>query len=328
MNDRLDPSLALPDLAAIRAAHARVRPHVHRTPTLACASIDAEVGARLVFKCENFQRIGAFKARGASNAVFSLADEVARRGVVTHSSGNHGAALAYAAKRRGIPAFVVMPASAPKVKEENVRRFGATVRHSGPSGPEREAVCAQVLAETGGTLIHPFDNADVIAGQGTAALELLDDHPDLDIVIAPCGGGGLLSGSALSAKALTPGCRVVGVEPSAGDDATRSFRTKTLQRVDHPDTVADGARTPSLGSLTFPLILEHVADMLTVDDLPLLRTMFFIWERLKLMVEPTGALAAAALLEGAIDVRGLRVGVVFSGGNVDLSEIPAWRQRL
>ena len=195
MNDRLDPELALPDLAAIRAAHARIRPHVHRTPVFTCAAVDAEAGAKLWFKAESLQKIGAFKARGASNAVFSLPDAVARRGVVTHSSGNHGAAIAYAAARRGIPAWVVMPENAAKVKQENVRRLGATIRYSAPDAASRAAVCAEVERETGATLVHPFDNADVIAGQGTAALELLENVPSLDVVIAPVGVGGLLSGT-------------------------------------------------------------------------------------------------------------------------------------
>jgi threonine dehydratase len=321
MNDRLDPSLALPDLAAIRAAHARVRPHVHRTPTLACASIDAEAGARLVFKCENFQRIGAFKARGASNAVFALSDDVARRGVVTHSSGNHGAALAYAAKRRGIPAFVVMPANAPKVKEENVRRFGATVRHSGPSGPEREAVCAQVLAETGGTLIHPFDNADVIAGQGTAALELLDDHPDLDVVIAPCGGGGLLSGTAIAAKGLRPGIRVYGAEPANAGDAAASFRSGRIEALPQATTIADGLRT-QIAPRTFGAIRAYVDAVETCSEDAIVRAMRMTWERMKIVIEPSCAVPLACLLERRFDVAGARVGIILSGGNVDLDRLP------
>ncbi len=220
---------ALPDLAAIRAAHARIAPHVHRTPVLTCRALDAETGARLYFKCENFQKVGAFKARGATNAVFSLADAEARRGVVTHSSGNHGAALAYAARQRGIAAWVVMPENSAKVKQDNVRRFGATIRFCAPNVPAREALCAEVLAETGATMIHPFDDERVIAGQATAALELLEAHPDLDIVIAPVGGGGLLSGTAIAARSLKPAIRVYGAEPANADDAARSFRTGSVE---------------------------------------------------------------------------------------------------
>jgi threonine dehydratase len=238
-----DLTLTLPDLAAIRSAATRIAPLVHRTPVLACRGIDAEAGAQLHFKCENFQRIGAFKARGAANAVFALADADARNGVVTHSSGNHGAAVAYAARARGIPAWIVMPENAARVKQENVRRFGATIRFCAPTVAAREQACAEVRGQSGATLIHPFDNADVIAGQGTAALELLDAVPDLDIVIAPVGGGGLLSGTAIAVRSLRPSMRVYGAEPANADDATRSFRSGRVEPLPPAATIADGLRT-------------------------------------------------------------------------------------
>ncbi len=321
MNDSLDPALALPDLAAIRAAHARIAPLVHCTPVMTCAAIDAEVEARLYFKCENFQKIGAFKARGASNAVYSLPDAVAARGVLTHSSGNHGAAIAYAAARRGIPAWVVMPANAAKVKQDNVRRFGATIRHSGPSGAERVALCATLQAETGATLLHPFDNAQVIAGQGTAALELLDVVPDLDVVIAPCGGGGLLSGTAIASKGVRPGILVFGAEPVNAGDAAAGFRSGRLEALPPLVTMADGLRT-QLALRTFSAIRTHVDGLETCSEAAIVSAMRMLWERMKLIVEPSGAVPLACLLEQRFPVAGKRVGIIVSGGNVDLDHLP------
>ena len=236
-------ALALPDLGAIRSAQARIAPYVHRTPVFSCRSLDEEVGARLFFKAENLQRTGAFKARGATNAVFSLSDAEARRGVVTHSSGNHGAALAYAAQRRGIPACVVMPENAAMVKQDNVRRRGASIRFCAPTVAARDATCADVQRETGATLVHPFDDARVIAGQGTAALELIEELPELDIVIAPVGGGGLLSGTAIAVKSLDRSVRVLGAEPANADDAARSFRSGRIEPLPAATTIADGLRT-------------------------------------------------------------------------------------
>lgn len=251
-----DDALTLPDLAAIRSAAARIAPFVHRTPVLSCRALDAETGATLHFKCENFQKIGAFKARGATNAIFSLPDAVAANGVVTHSSGNHGAALAYAARARGIPAWVVMPENAPRVKQENVRRFGATIRFCAPNVAAREKACAEVRRESGAVLVHPFDNVDVIAGQGTAALELLDAAPDLDIVIAPVGGGGLLSGTSIAVRALRERSRVYGAEPANADDAARSFRSGSVEALGPTVTIADGLRT-TLSARTL-LSLIHI----------------------------------------------------------------------
>jgi threonine dehydratase len=314
-------SLALPDVAAIRAARARIAPHVHRTPVMTCRSIDAEVGARLVFKCENFQKIGAFKARGATNAVFALSAAEAALGVVTHSSGNHGAALAYAAARRGIPAWVVMPENAPRVKQDNVRRQGATIRFCAPTAAAREAECAKVQAETGAVLVHPFDDANVIAGQGTAALELIEEAPDLDAVIAPVGGGGLLSGTAIAAKGTRPGLRVFGAEPANADDAFRAFRSGHVEPVATTTTIADGLRTP-LSRRTLAAIRAGVEAIGIASEPAIVRAMRMTWERMKIVVEPSSAVPLACLLEGSLDVKGLDVGIVLSGGNVDLDRLP------
>jgi threonine dehydratase len=315
----------LPDLAAIRTAAARIAPHVHRTPVLTSSSIDDEVGARLFFKCENLQKIGAFKARGATNAVFALAPEVAVRGVVTHSSGNHGAALAYAARRRGIPAWVVMPENAPKVKIANVAREGAAIRFCAPTVAAREAACAEVERESGATLIHPFDHADVIAGQGTAALELIEAVPDLDAVIAPCGGGGLLSGTAIAVHALAPAVRVFGAEPANADDAARSLASGRVEPLAATTTIADGLRT-TLAPRTLAAIRAHVEAIGTCSEEGIVRAMRLTWERMKIVIEASSAVPLACLLEGTLAVRGLRVGIVVSGGNVDLDELP-WQRK-
>jgi len=314
-------AFALPDLAAIRMAHARIAPYVHRTPVLTCRSLDAEACASLHFKCENFQKVGAFKARGATNAVFSLAESEACRGVVTHSSGNHGAALAYAARARGISAWVVMPESAPKVKQENVRRFGATIRFCGPGIAAREEVCAEVLRETGATLVHPYDDARVIAGQGTAALELLDTVPDLDIVIAPVGGGGLLSGTAIAARAMRPGVRVYGAEPANADDAARGFRSGKVEPLASTSTIADGLRS-TVSARTLAAIRANAAAIGTASEDAIVRAMRMTWERMKIVIEPSCAVPLACVLERTLDVVGARVGVILSGGNVDLDRLP------
>ena len=312
---------ALPDLAAIRAAHARIAPHVHRTPVFCCRAIDAEVGARLFFKCENFQKVGAFKARGATNAVFSLSDDEARRGVVTHSSGNHGAALAYAARQRGVAAWVVMPENAPRVKQDNVRRFGATIRFCAPNVAAREAACAAVLAETGARMVHPFDDERVIAGQATAALELVESHPDLDVVLAPVGGGGLLSGTAIAARSLRPSIRVCGAEPANADDAARSFRSGQVEPLPATTTIADGLRT-TLAPRTLAAIRRDVAAIGTATEDTIVRAMRMTWERMKIIVEPSAAVPLACLLDGTLDFAGAAVGVILSGGNVDLDRLP------
>jgi threo-3-hydroxy-L-aspartate ammonia-lyase len=285
--------------------------------------VDERTGASVFFKCESFQRAGAFKFRGAYNALSQLTPEERARGVLTFSSGNHAQAIALAGRLLGVPTSIVMPADAPAVKLTATRGYGGEVITYDRARESREELGRRLAAERGLVVIPPYDHAHVIAGQGTAARELLEDVGPLDLLLAPCGGGGLLSGSALSARALSPGCRVIGVEPERADDATRSFRTRTLHTVTNPDTIADGARTPSLGSLTFPLVLQHVDDMITVSDEAIVRAMRVLWERMKLVVEPTGALAAAALLEGAVAANGRRVGVILSGGNVDLAAVGA-----
>ena len=314
---------ALPDLAAIRAARDRIAGLVHRTPVLTCASLDAEAGAALAFKCENLQKVGAFKARGAVNAVFSLAEDEAKRGVVTHSSGNHGAALAYAASRRGIAAWIVMPENAAKPKQENVRRFGATISLCAPNVEAREAACAEVRRETGAVLVHPFDDAGVIAGQGTAALELMEDVPDLDIVIAPVGGGGLLSGTAIAVKSMRSGVRVYGAEPANADDAARSFRSGRVEPLPATTTIADGLRT-TLSERTLAAIRTHVDEIGLACEASIVRAMRMTWERMKIIIEPSSAVPLACLLEQTLDVRGKRVGIIITGGNVDLDRLP-WR---
>jgi threo-3-hydroxy-L-aspartate ammonia-lyase len=298
-------------------AHERIRAHAKRTPVLTSATIDALTGARVLFKCENFQRTGAFKFRGAYNALSRLSDDEKRRGVLTFSSGNHAQAVALAGKLLNMRTTIVMPADAPGVKLEATRGYGAEIV-TYARGQPREDLARKLAEERGLVLIPPFDHPHIIAGQGTAAKELVEHAGPLDALLVPCGGGGLLSGCALAAKHLSPRCRVIGVEPAAGDDATQSFKSKTLKVIPVPDTIADGARTTSLGKLTFPLVMRYVDEMLTVDDDELLRAMFFLWERMKLIVEPTGALAFAALYSNKISLKSLRVGVILSGGNVDL----------
>jgi threonine dehydratase len=302
----------------VARAHARLAPHAIRTPVMTSSTVDARTGAQVFFKCENFQRMGAFKFRGAYNAMSQLSPEDRRRGVISYSSGNHAQAVALAGRMLGIRATIVMPADAPRVKLEATRGYGAEVVSYEAATASRESIARSLAEARGLTVIPPFDDAQVIAGQGTAAKELFEDAGPLDLLLVPCGGGGLLSGCALAAQNFAPKCRVVGVEPDAGDDGVRSFRSRTLQRVGAPDTIADGARTESLGKLTFPLVLAYVADMTSVADDALLEAMFFLWERMKVVVEPTGALGACALLGGKLDARGQRVGVLLSGGNVDL----------
>jgi threonine dehydratase len=318
---RSDGALALPDLNTIRAAHLRIATHVQRTPVLTCRALDAAVGASLYFKCENFQRIGAFKARGAVNAVFSLSDAEAANGVVTHSSGNHGAALAYAAARRGIRAHVVMPEDSARVKIDNVGALGATVHLCAPNVAAREVMCNQVLRDTGATLVHPFDNVDVIAGQGTAAVELLEDADTLDVIITPVGGGGLLSGTAIAARSIRPAIRLYGAEPANADDAQRGFRSGRVEPVAPTRTIADGLRS-TVSARTLAAIRANVAGIATASEDAIVRAMRMTWEKMKIVIEPSAAVPLACLLERSIDVDGARVGVILSGGNVDLDRLP------
>jgi threo-3-hydroxy-L-aspartate ammonia-lyase len=301
----------------VAAAHERIKGAARRTPVLTSATVDALSGATVFFKCENFQRMGAFKFRGAYNALSQLTPEEKNRGVLAFSSGNHAQAVALSGKLLNIKTVIVMPWNAPRVKLEATRGYGAEVVSYGP-GEDREAFAAKVGAERRLPTIPPFNHPHVIAGQGTAAKELIEETGPLDLLLVPCGGAGLLSGSALAARELSPSCKVIGVEPAAGDDATRSFKTRQLVKIPVPDTIADGARTTSLGSLTFPLVLRYVDEMVTVTDSELLPAMFFLWERMKMVVEPTGALAFAALFHRKIKTGKQRVGIIVSGGNVDL----------
>jgi threonine dehydratase len=322
VNDRLASSVTYAD---IEAAAARIAGVAHRTPVATSTQFDERAGCHAFFKCENLQRMGAFKFRGAFNALSLLSPEARARGVVAFSSGNHAQAVALAGRLLGIAATIVMPADAPAVKVAATKGYGAkVVLYDRERGEDRASVAAKIAQETGASVVPPFDHPHIVAGQGTAAKELLEETGPLDYLFVPTGGAGLLSGCAIAARALSPGIRVIGVEPAAGDDAARSFRTKTLQRVENPQTIADGARTESLGATTFPLVLENVFDVITVTDAQIVEAMRFIWERMKLVVEPTGALAAAAVLSGLVDVRGKRVGIILSGGNVDLKAIAAF----
>jgi len=308
-------------LAAIRDAHERIRDRIHRTPVLTSTTLDGQSGGKLFFKCENLQKGGAFKARGATNAVFSLTDAEAARGVATHSSGNHAAALSRAAKLRGIPAYIVMPNNAPKAKRAAVERLGGKIVFCEPNIPAREAAAAKVIAETGATLIHPFDNLRVMAGQGTATLELLEQAPDLDIIVAPVGGGGLISGTAVAATSLKPGIRVIGAEPAGADDASRSFKAGKFIPITQANTIADGLRS-STSDRTFAEIRSHVSDIVTVTEESIVAAMRAVWEVLKIVIEPSGAVPYAAIVENKIDVRGKRVGIILTGGNLDLDRLP------
>jgi threonine dehydratase len=318
------PAQSLPvQYADLAAAALRLEGHARRTPVMTSSMVDARTGASVFFKCENFQRAGAFKFRGAFNALSQLSAERRARGVVGFSSGNHAQAVALSGRMLDVPVVIVMPQDAPEVKIRATREYGAEVILYDKHTANREELAGRLASERGLTLIPPFDHAHIIAGQGTAAKELIEEAGPLDYLFVPCGGGGLISGCATAAAHLSPGCKVVGVEPEAGDDATRSFRTGTLQTCHNPDTIADGARTHSLGQLTFPLVLARVHDMVTVNDALLVRAMFYLWERMKLIVEPTGALGAAGLFERGLPVQGKRVGVILSGGNVDLKQMAA-----
>jgi threo-3-hydroxy-L-aspartate ammonia-lyase len=309
----------------VAAAAQRLAGQAHRTPILTSRQVDARTGCRVYFKCESFQRVGAFKFRGAYNAISQLTAEQRRQGVLAYSSGNHAQAVALAAGLLGTTAVIVMPQDAPQVKLEATRGYGGEVVTYDKHATVREELAARIAHERGLAVIPPYDHPHVVAGQGTAAKELIEDVGPLDYLFVCVGGGGLISGCALAADALSPGCKVIGVEPEAGDDATRSFKTKTLHRVHNPDTIADGARTPCLGQITFPLVLRYVHDMVTVSDRELLAAMLYVWERMKIMIEPTGALGAAALFERRVSVAaGARVGVIISGGNVDVRDVCGW----
>ena len=308
------------DLSAIRTAHERIRPYVTRTPVLTSSRLDEASGALLFFKCENFQKIGAFKARGATNAVFALDDATAKHSVATHSSGNHGTALARAAKLRGIPAHIVMPKNSAKVKVRAVESYGAHIVFCEPTQDAREAACADVIAKTGATLIHSFENEDVMAGQGTAAVELLEDV-DVDLVMCPIGGGGLLCGTAVAAKSIRPKIKVIAAEPANADDVAQSFHAKKRMVTEKKFTIADGLRT-NVGEQNFPIIQRYVDDIVTVSEDAIVLAMRTIWETMKIIIEPSAAVPYAAIAERKIDIAGKRVGIILSGGNVDLDALP------
>jgi threonine dehydratase len=308
-------------LARIREAHARIAPRIHRTPVFTSASLDEIAGAQLFFKCENLQKTGSFKIRGATNAVFSLSDEQARNGVAAPSSGNHAAALAQAARSRGIPAYIVMPSNSSATKKEAVRFYGGQITECEPNVAAREAAAAEVIRRTGAHLVHPYNDARVIAGQGTAAIELLEEIPALDVVITPASGGGLLSGTAIAAKGLRKNIRVIGGEPLNADDAYRSLKSGKIEGATEGETMADGLRA-TLCPLTFSILREHVDEICRVTEEEIVETMLRLWERLKLVVEPSGAVAAAPALSRKIGASGKKVGIILSGGNLDLRNLP------
>jgi threonine dehydratase len=305
----------------IQQAAQRIQPYIHRTPVLTNESLNQKVGAQVFLKCENFQKVGAFKFRGACNAVFSLGEDESTCGVATHSSGNHAQALALAAKLRGIPAHIIMPDNAPAVKKAAVAGYGGQITFCAPTLEAREAMLAKVVEETGSTIIHPYNDERVIAGQGTVVLELLEEVPDVDVIIAPVGGGGLLSGTSIAATQLKEGIRVIGGEPKMADDAYRSLQAGEIIPSVKPKTIADGLLT-SLGKLTFPIIQERVEQIVTVSEQGIIDSMRFIWERAKIIIEPSAAVGIGVLWEGKIDLRGSKVGVILSGGNVDLERLP------
>jgi len=308
-------------LTHIQQAAERIKPYAHRTPIITNESLNQKVGTQVYFKCENMQKVGAFKFRGACNAVYSLNEEEAKHGVCTHSSGNHAQALALAAKMRGIPAYIVMPNNAPQVKKDAVAGYNGQITFCEPTLEARESTLERIKLDTGATMVHPYNDEHVIAGQGTATLELLKSIPDLDVVITPVGGGGLLSGTSIAAKGLKPSIRVIAAEPEMADDAFRSMKEGKIIPSRDPKTIADGLLT-SLGTLTFPIIQQNVEQIVTVSEQGIINSMKFIWERAKIIVEPSAAVPIAVLWEKKIDLSGLKVGIILSGGNVDLNKLP------
>ncbi|GET30723.1 pyridoxal-phosphate dependent enzyme [Prolixibacter sp. SD074] len=313
--------MILPTFNDVKEAHQRIRPYIHRTPVLTSQSVNHLLGAELFFKCENFQKVGAFKFRGACNAVFSLTEKEASKGVGTHSSGNHAAAVALASRLRGIQARIVMPVTAPDIKKKAVAGYGAEITYCAPTLEARETMLRQLIDKHGITEIHPYNNFFVISGQGTAAKELIEDVGDLDIMMTPVGGGGLLSGTALSAKALLPNCRIIAAEPAGADDACRSFHAGHIIPSTQPKTIADGLLT-SLGEMNFAIIQHSVDDIVTVSEEAIIKAMRMIWERMKIIIEPSSAVPVAALLEKKIQPKGQKIGIILSGGNVDLGNLP------
>ena len=316
--------MLIPTYDDVLAAHARIAPYIHRTPILTSSYLDALTGASLFFKCENFQKAGAFKVRGASNAVFGLSDADAARGVATHSSGNHALSLSYAAGRRGIPCAVVMPRTAPQAKKDAVRGYGGTITECEPSTTSREDVFARVQAQTGADFVHPYNDPRVIAGQATCSRELMDQVQGLEQVIAPIGGGGMISGTCLTLSAIAPKVQIFAAEPEQADDAFRSLRAGHIIADDAPDTVADGLKVP-LKDLTWHFVKSHVTDILTASEQEIIDAMRLTWARMKIVIEPSCAVPLATILKNADVFRGRRVGVIITGGNVDLDKLP-WMQ--
>lgn len=313
--------MELPEFQDIEKAHELIKPFVHRTPVLSSQSVNAITGGNLLFKCENFQKVGAFKFRGACNAVFSLDEAQLLKGVCTHSSGNHAAALALAARLRGVPAYIVMPENASAIKIKAVESYGGQITFCRPTLESREATLAEVASKTGATEIHPYNNFQVICGQGTAAKELIEDYGDFDIMLCPVGGGGLLSGTAISSRALNPRGLVVAAEPEGADDACRSFHAKKLIPSVNPKTIADGLLT-SVGEINFRIIQRKTDEIVTVSERGIIRAMRMIWERMKIIVEPSSAVPLGAILENKVDVKNKKVGIILSGGNVNLEHLP------
>lgn len=310
-----------PSYSDIRDAADRLSGFAHKTPVLESSFFNDLAGAHLYFKCENFQKVGAFKFRGAMNAISQLSEDDANKGIITHSSGNHAQAVALASKIHGYTATIVMPENAPKVKVHAVQDYGAEIVFCESTIESRQETVDQIISNTGATFIHPYNHPDVIAGQGTAAKELLDEVPDLDMILAPIGGGGLISGTAIASKTINPQIKVIGAEPALADDAYRSFRSGTIQPVLRTDTIADGLRT-SLGSLTFQIIHEKVDKIITVSEESIIRDMRRMWERMKIIIEPSCAVPISALLDGDMQIRGKKIGVIITGGNVDLDQLP------
>ncbi len=311
----------LPEFTDIQKAHTRIEKFIHRTPVLTSTAINAITGADIYFKCENFQKVGAFKFRGACNAVFSLNDQQASQGVCTHSSGNHAAALALAAQIKGIPAYIVMPENAPEIKKKAVEGYGAKITFCKPTLQARETSLKQVAQKTGALEIHPYNNMEVICGQGTAAKELIEDSGQFDFILCPIGGGGLLSGTAITAKAINPDGKVIAAEPEGADDAFRSFHANKLIPSVDPKTIADGLLT-SVGEINFRIIQRKTDEIVTVTERGIIRAMRLVWERMKIIIEPSSAVPLAAILENKVDVAGKKVGIILSGGNVDLGKLP------
>ncbi len=313
--------LTIPTYADVEAAHVRIAPHIHRTPVLTSSYLNELTGAELFFKCENFQKAGAFKVRGASNAVFGLSDEMAAKGVATHSSGNHALSLSYAAGRRGIPCHVVMPRTAPEAKKDAVRGYGGIITECEPSTSSREAVFAEVQAATGAEFVHPYNDPRVIAGQGTCSKELMEQVEGLDAVIAPIGGGGMISGTCLTLSSIAPGVKIYAAEPDQADDAYRSFKAGHIIADDAPVTIADGLKVP-LKELTWHFVSNHVTDILTASEDEIVEAMKLTWKRMKIVIEASCAVPLATILKNPEVFAGKRVGVIITGGNVDLDTLP------